>query len=108
MLRYANALNRSSCSEVFCKIGVLRNFAKFTGKYLCLSLFLDKVTGLRPATLLKERLWHRCFPVNFTKFLKTLFFMEHLRWLPLFKFNETQPIHVYKRYALKKKSVACY
>ena len=30
-------------------------------------------TGLRPATLLKKRLWRRCFPMNFTKFLKTLF-----------------------------------
>ena len=28
---------------------------------------------LRPATLLKKKLWHRCFPVNFAKFLKTLF-----------------------------------
>ena len=26
------------------------------------SLF-NKVAGLRPATLLKKRLWHRCFPV---------------------------------------------
>ena len=26
------------------------------------------------ATLLKKRLWHRCFPVNFTKFLRTPFF----------------------------------
>ena len=24
-----------------------------------------------PATLLKKRLWHRCFPVNFVKFLRT-------------------------------------
>ena len=28
----------------------------------------------RPTTLLKKRLWHRCFPVNFTKFLRTPFF----------------------------------
>ena len=27
----------------------------------------------RPATLLKKRLWHRCFPVNFVKFLRTPF-----------------------------------
>ena len=27
----------------------------------------------RPATLLKKRLWHRCFPVNFAKFLRTRF-----------------------------------
>ena len=39
---------------------------------------------LRPATLLKKRPWHRCFPVNFAKFLKTLSLVEHLRWLFLF------------------------
>ena len=32
-----------------------------------------KVAGLRPATLLKKRLWHKCFPVNFVKFLRTPF-----------------------------------
>ena len=53
--------------------GVLRNFARFTGKHLCQDLFFDKVSGLWPATLLKRRLWHRCFPVNFTKFLRTPF-----------------------------------
>ena len=36
---------RSSCPEVFCKKGVPKNFAKFTGKYLCQSLFLNKVAG---------------------------------------------------------------
>ena len=65
---------RSSRPEVFCKKGVLRNFAKFTGKHLCQSLFFNKVTGLRAATLLKKRLWHRCFTMNFLKFLRTHFF----------------------------------
>ena len=36
--------------------------------------FLSKVTGQRPATLLKKRLWHRSFPVNFAKFLRAPFF----------------------------------
>ena len=45
-----------NCPEVFCKKGVLRNFAKCTGKHLCQSLFFNKVAGLRPATLLKKRL----------------------------------------------------
>ena len=36
-----------------------------------------KVAGLRTATLLKMRLWHRCFPVNFAKFLRTPIFTEH-------------------------------
>ena len=30
--------------------------------------FLNKVAGLTPATLLKKRLWYKCFPVNFVKF----------------------------------------
>ena len=34
-------------------------------------------------TLLKKRLWHRCFPVNFAKFLRTPFLTEQLRWLLL-------------------------
>ena len=33
------------------KKSVLRNFAKFTGKHLCQSLFFNKIAGLRPATL---------------------------------------------------------
>ena len=36
-----------------------------------------------PATLLKKRHWHRCFPANFAKFLRTPFFTEHLWWLLL-------------------------
>ena len=32
-------------SYVFCKKGVLKNFAKFTGKHLCQSLFFNKVAG---------------------------------------------------------------
>ena len=40
-------------------------------KHLCQSIFFNKVAGLRSATLLKKKLWHRCFPVNFAKFLRT-------------------------------------
>ena len=64
---------RSSRSGVFCKKDGFRNFAKFIGKYLC----------MRPATLVKKRLWHWRFPLNFAKFLKTPFFIEHIWWLLL-------------------------
>ena len=30
---------------------------------------------------LKKRPWHRCFPVNYAKFLRTAFLSGHLRWL---------------------------
>ena len=64
---------RSSHRRCSVKKGVLRNFEIFTGKHLCQSLFFNKVAGLRPATLSKKRLLHRCFPVNFATLLRTLF-----------------------------------
>ena len=80
-VRDAIAPKRSSLPEVFYKKGVLRNFAKFTGKLLPESLF-NKAADL-PATLLKKRFWQRCFSVKFPKFLRTPFFTERLRWLLL-------------------------
>ena len=74
---------RSSRLEVFCRKGVLRNFEKFTGKHLCQCLLFNKVAGLRTVTLLKQRFWCRCFPANFSKFLKTPSITEQLQWLLL-------------------------
>ena len=34
-----------------------------------------------PTTLFKKRLWHRSFPVNFTKFLRRLFSQNTSGWL---------------------------
>ena len=45
------------------KKGVVRNFTKFTWKHLCQNLFFNEVAGL----------WHKCFPVNFVKFLRAPF-----------------------------------
>ena len=55
------------------KKGVLKNFAKFAGKGLCWNLFFNKAANLRPATLFKKRLQHRCFLVNFSKFSRRSF-----------------------------------
>ena len=56
---------------------VLRNSKKFTGRHLCQSLFFNKVAGFKPV------LWHRCFPVNFVKFLRTPFLQNSPGWLLL-------------------------
>ena len=48
--------------EVFYKKVVLKKFAKFTGKYLCLSLSSNMVAG--SVTLLKNRLRNWCFPAQ--------------------------------------------
>ena len=86
---------RSSCPEVLCKKDVLKNFTKFTGKHLCRSL-------LRPAALFKKRHRHRCFPVNFTKFLRTSFFIERLWWLLLEVSMKGRSLNVISVWVLKK------
>ena len=77
---------RSSRPEVLPKKVALKSIAKLTGNHLCQSFFFNKVAGLRPTTLSKKRLWHRCFLVNFAKFLRAPFFIEH-PWLLLLKFD---------------------
>ena len=62
------------------KKSVLGNFTKFTGK------------RLRPATLLKKRLWHSCFPVNFAKLLRTPFLQNTSERLLLDLFLEFEPL----------------
>ena len=66
-------INRSSHQRCSVRKRVLRNFAKFTRKHPCQSLFVNKSAGLRPEALFKKWLWHRCFPVNFVTFLRTPF-----------------------------------
>ena len=38
-------------------------------------------SNLKACNVIKKRLYHRYFPVNFTKFLRTASFTEHLQWL---------------------------
>ena len=64
--------DRSSCSQIFVKINVLKIFAIFTGKHLCRSVFLRTLQVLKPANLLKRD--SRYFPVNIAKFFKNSFF----------------------------------
>ena len=46
---------------------------QYSQENTCARVFFNKVSGLSPATLLKKRLWNRCFPVNFVRFLRTPF-----------------------------------
>ena len=66
-IQYLEAVvQRCSVKKVFSKIS-----RKFAGKHLCQSLFFNKVAGPRG------------FPVNFVKFQRTPFYIEHLWWLLL-------------------------
>ena len=46
--------------KMFFKMGVLKNFAQFTRKHLC----------LHPVNLLKKRLLRMCIPTNIAKLLR--------------------------------------
>ena len=64
----------SSSLEVFFEKGVLGNFAKFTGKHLCKSLFLKKVAGLRQAcNFIKKETLAQVFSFEFCAILRTPF-----------------------------------
>ena len=54
--------------QMFFEIGVPKNFAVFRRKHLCWGLILIRLPVCN-------------FPVNITKFLRTVFFIKHLRWL---------------------------
>ena len=66
--------------ELYLSEGLEAVVQRYSGKKVFLercsqSLFFNKAAGLR--------LRHRCFPVNFVKFLRTPFLTEHVRWLLL-------------------------
>ena len=89
-LKDSVVIYRSSHHGCSIQKGVLRNFTKFTGKHLCqISVLINLQAS--PATLLKKRLWRKCFPVNFVKFLRTpflqnnsgrlLLYITHDKWI---------------------------
>ena len=70
LLKQDEMKTRSSRLGVFCKKGVLRNFANFTGKRLCQSLFLIKLQAEGCNFFKKETL--RTFEISFEISKKTL------------------------------------
>ena len=90
LLYFRDRMSRSSSLQLFFKIGVVKNFAIFTGKYLHGSFFLIKLPAFRVATLPKRDsstgvfLWilqelfrtaflYRAPPLAASEFAKSLF-----------------------------------
>ena len=80
----------SSYRRCSARKGVLRNFAKFTGKHLCQSVFFNKVASLRPESLflqncrpqacnfIKNDTLAQVFSCENCEISKNTFFTEHL------------------------------
>ena len=85
---------------MFYKIGVLKNFTKFTGKHLYPSL-LNKIAGLEPTTLLNKRLqpWRyntstQVLSCEFYKIFENTFFLKRLWVSPVGELWNYGNIHV--------------
>ena len=57
-------INRSSRSQMFYKMDVFKNVAKFTRKHQLQGFFFNKIAVFRSKIYLKKRLRHSCFAVN--------------------------------------------
>ena len=66
---------RSSLSQMFLKVAVLKSFENTIKKTLVLECIFNKLAGLNACIFIKKRCKHRCF---LKKFLRTTFFVEHL------------------------------
>ena len=94
---FNNVILFESLKDTIQKISCKRKFKKLLSEALTQRCSVKKMFSeisqnsqgntcvrLTPGTLLKKRLCHRCFPVNFAKLLRTPFLKEHLRWLLLY------------------------
>ena len=70
--------NRSNHQSSFVKKDVLKNFAIFTWKHLCWSLFFIKLQAVRAATLLKSGS-NTMFSCEYCEIIRNTYFVQHLR-----------------------------
>ena len=73
----------------FLRTPILKNIWKCSVKMVFFELLQNSQENscarmsflIKLQALVKKRFWHRCFPANFAKFLRTAFLTEHLQWL---------------------------
>ena len=69
---------RSSHPELFCEKGVLKSFAKLSGKHLCQSFLIKLQTS---GNFIKKAPLAKVFSYEFCEIFMNTFFIEHIRWL---------------------------
>ena len=63
----------------YCSKQVFLNVLQTSQESTCVGVSFYKSCRLKACNFIKKRLQHRCFPVKFTKFLRTPLLTEHLR-----------------------------
>ena len=77
-----NVIQKQKQPQRFFKIGVLKT-SQTSQENICVGVSFKKVAGLKLCKIVKKETPRQVFPVNFSKFLRTPLFTEHLRWLLL-------------------------
>ena len=75
---------RSSRTQMFFKIAVLKNFAVLPRKHLCWSLFLIKLQA-QVCVFIKKETLTQVFSCEYCKIFKKSFFIKHLLFIILFR-----------------------
>ena len=83
---FFGSFHSNICSEMFYKIGLLKNFRKLTRKRLCRSLFLIKLYIIKP-----ENSAQMFFTTNFTKLFSVPFSQNSSGECFSFQFNLLNP-----------------
>ena len=89
-------IHQKQLPEVFYKKGVLRNFAKFTGKHLCQSLCFNRPQA---CNFIKKETLAEVFSCEFCEISKKTFFTEHL-WVAAS--NSLILLHISRKAARKR------
>ena len=70
--KYRSNYQRCRSSHRRCSIKkVVFKISETSQENPCVEAFFNKVAGLDPASFLKKKLQHKCFPVKFAKLLRT-------------------------------------
>ena len=73
----------NTCTRVSFLIKLQASACNFVKRDILAQVFFSEFCKIWAWNFIKKRPWHRCFPVNFAKFLGTPFLSEHFRWLRL-------------------------
>ena len=103
--------DRSGHRRCSVKKGVLRNFAKFTGKHLCQRLFFNKVAG-QVCNFIKKESLAQVFSCEFCKISKNVFFYrtppDDCSWTEVLNTAETKYLISQKTYDTQYRWSSCH
>ena len=76
---------RSSCLQMFCKVGVFEHFREFLGKHMYRSLFFNNTADILPDFFIIKHFF--CLSLSFLNLMAEIFFKIFVTLISLFSFT---------------------